>query len=284
MEFSRRWFITGCSSGLGREIAITALSAGHRVVATARNMNTIIPLQEQFGDEVLPLELDVTDQRQLENAVAQATTVLGGVDVLVNNAGYCYLSSVEEGRESAIRQIFDVNFFGPTALIQSFLPFMRAQRSGLIINISSGLGLVGAPTTGFYSATKFAIEGLTEALALEVVSHGIKVMLVEPGPIKTDFSGRSMQVEAVHIDDYREITAMGKNIMCQPRESDLADPVRCAHEIVRAAANESPPFRLPLGTYVVEPAENKWRNLVDGFGKFQNVATSVLLSAENKAV
>jgi NAD(P)-dependent dehydrogenase (short-subunit alcohol dehydrogenase family) len=170
-----RWLITGCSTGFGREIARAALEAGHTAVVTARRTEAVQDFVDEFGDRALAVALDVTDTDQIADAVSAAEQAFGGIDVLVNNAGHGYLSAVEEGEDAEVRKLFEVNYFGAVNMIKAVLPAMRARRSGHIVNISSMTGLVANPPNAYYSSTKFALEAVTEALATEVRSLGIKV-------------------------------------------------------------------------------------------------------------
>ena len=185
------WFITGCSTGLGRALAQAVLANGWNAVVTARNPQSIADVAADRAGSALALKLDVTDSGQIAEAVRQAEARFGGIDVLVNNAGYGYRGAVEEASDSEIRALFDTNFFGLVAMTQAVLPGMRARESGYIINISSVGGRMAAPGSGFYSATKFAVEGMSDALRKELKPLGIGVMVVEPSGFRTDFAGRS---------------------------------------------------------------------------------------------
>src|SRR6185436_27702 len=198
------WFITGCSTGLGRALAERVLQRGYRCVATARDVAQVQAIVAPYPKHGLALALDVTNQAQLEQAVAQAEATFGGIDVLVNNAGYGYNSGVEEGEESVVRAMFDTNFFALSAMIRRVLPGMRARGRGHIINLSSAAGLVGNPGSGYYCASKFAVEGLSESLSKEVATHGLRVTLIEPGPFRTDFQGRSIRIPSKPIAAYAE--------------------------------------------------------------------------------
>ena len=196
------WFITGCSSGFGRELAKVALARGWRVVVTARNPLDAEDIVAGCDGRALLLPLDVTDSVQVDAAVTEAIARFGRIDVLVNNAGIGYFAAIEEGEDAAIRRMFEINVFGLTRLTQAVLPIMRRQRSGHIVNFSSIGGLCAYPALGFYNATKFAVEGLSEALAKEAAPLGIKVLLVEPSGFRTDWAGRSAAESAREIADY----------------------------------------------------------------------------------
>ncbi|MBL8856152.1 MAG: SDR family NAD(P)-dependent oxidoreductase, partial [Planctomycetaceae bacterium] len=196
------WFITGCSTGFGRQIAKHVLELGYRVVVTSRDPGDVQDLKD-LGDALI-LKLDVTDRSQAEAAVQTAEEHYGGIDVLVNNAGIGYFAAVEESSETEVRKMFDVNVFGLSRMIHLVLPGMRKRRQGFIVNLSSIAGLRSFPALGYYNATKFAVEGLSESLWQEVEPLGIKVMLVEPSGFRTDWAGRSANETQHQIADYAD--------------------------------------------------------------------------------
>jgi NAD(P)-dependent dehydrogenase (short-subunit alcohol dehydrogenase family) len=200
-ETSPVWFITGCSTGFGRELAKLIIARGWRAVVTARDKSRIVDLAEGFEDRVLALDLDVTDAAQITAAADAAQARFGRVDVLVNNAGYGYQATIEEGEEAEIRMQFDANVFGLFAMTRAILPGMRERRRGHIINITSVAGIVGFPGSGYYAASKHAVEGWSDALAAEGKPLGIKVTCVEPGPFRTDWAGRSLKQTPNRIAD-----------------------------------------------------------------------------------
>jgi NAD(P)-dependent dehydrogenase (short-subunit alcohol dehydrogenase family) len=252
-----RWLITGCSTGIGREIALAALRAGHQVVVTARVVDTVQDLAEQFPGLALALTLDVTDRAGITAVVATATDMFGGIDVLVNNAGYGYLSAVEEGEDAEIRALFDTNFFGVVDMLQAVLPGMRAQGSGHIVNISSMTGLVANPPNAFYSSTKFALEGLTEALAKEVAAFGIKVTAIEPGAFRTDWAKRSMHESSAPLDAYAEDVGVRKDLIKQFADHLPGDPRKVAEAVLMVTGLDEPPLRLLLGHDVLKAVREK---------------------------
>ncbi len=201
------WFITGCSTGFGRDLAAAILGRGWRAVVTARDADRVRDLVAGHEENALALSLDVTDARQIAAAVKAAEDRFGAIDVLVNNAGYGYQASVEEGEDAEIRAVFEANVFGLAAMTRAVLPGMRSRRRGHIVNISSVAGFIGFPGSGYYAATKHAVEGLSDALAKEVAPLGIKILCVEPGPFRTDFSGRSLRQTPSRIPDYAETVA-----------------------------------------------------------------------------
>jgi NAD(P)-dependent dehydrogenase (short-subunit alcohol dehydrogenase family) len=207
------WFISGCSTGFGRELARLVLEQGGRAVVTARDKDRVADLAAIAPDKALALDLDVTDQDQVEAAVNAAEDRFGRIDVLVNNAGYGYQASVEEGVEERIRAQFDANVFGLFALTRAVLPIMRRQKSGHVINITSVGGLIGFAASGYYSATKHAVEGWSDSLKVEVEPLGIQVTCIEPGPFRTDWAGRSLEQTESNIADYADTVAKRKAII-----------------------------------------------------------------------
>jgi NAD(P)-dependent dehydrogenase (short-subunit alcohol dehydrogenase family) len=246
------WLITGCSTGFGRELAILLLKRGYRVVATARDKAKIDDIVASHEKSGLALKLDVDNQDQIDAAVKAAERRFGRIDVLVNNAGYGYLAAVEEGDDADVRAMFETNFFGLAAMTRAVLPIMRAQKSGAIVNISSMGGFIGFPGSGYYAATKFAVEGLSESLSKEVGPLGIKVIIVEPGPFRTDWAGRSLKTPKKPIDAYAE-SAIGRRRQIQSYSGNQpGDPVRASEAIITAVEQEHPPLRLPLGAFAYE--------------------------------
>lgn len=252
-----RWLITGCSTGIGREIARAALEAGHEVVVTARKVEAVEDFAADFGDRALALALDVTDKNQIAVAVAAAQAAYGGIDVLVNNAGYGYLSAVEEGEDAEIRALFDTNYFGVVDTLQAVLPGMRAQGSGQVITISSMTGLVANPPNAFYSSTKFALEALTEALSKEVAAFGIKVTAVEPGAFRTDWAKRSMHESSNPLEAYAEDVGVRKDLIRQFADHLPGDPRKVAEAVLMLTGLENPPLRLLLGNDVLTAVREK---------------------------
>ena len=252
-----RWLITGCSTGIGREIARAALEAGHRVVVTARRAEAVADLVGTFGDRAVAVALDVTDKAQIAAAVAAADDAFGGVDVLVNNAGYGYMSAVEEGDDAEVRKLFDTNYFAVVDTIKAVLPAMRARKSGHIVNISSMTGLVANPPNAYYSSTKFALEALTEALAQEVAPLGIKVTAIEPGAFRTDWARRSMQESGTPIGDYDEGVGTRKTLIKEFADHLPGDPRKVAEAVLTVTTLEEPPLRLLLGRDVLKAVRHK---------------------------
>jgi NAD(P)-dependent dehydrogenase (short-subunit alcohol dehydrogenase family) len=241
------WFITGCSTGLGRELAQQVLESGQRVVMTARDPASVAALQARFPEHARTLALDLTDAASIEAAAAAAQHAFGRIDVLVNNAGYGYVAAIEEGEDAEIRRQFETNVFGLFALTRLVLPGMRARRSGHVLNLSSLGGLMAFGATGYYHATKFAVEGFSEALAAEVAPLGIKVTIVEPSGFRTDWAGRSIIESKTVIDDYAQTAGARREATRAASGKQRGDPARAAKAMRTVVEMTSPPLRLLLG-------------------------------------
>lgn len=270
-----RWLITGCSTGIGREIARAALEAGHSVAVTARNVDAVADFADQFGDRALALPLDVTDRDQITSAVGSVEKTFGGIDVLVNNAGYGYMAAVEEGEDAEVRKLFDTNYFGVVDTLKAVLPAMRARRSGHVINISSMTGLVANPPNAYYSSTKFALEALTEALAKEVGPLGIKVTAIEPGAFRTDWAARSMQESSTPIGDYDDNVGARKTLIKQFADHLPGDPRKVAEAVLMVAGLDEPPLRLLLGRDVLAAVREKIADLTASIDHWESVTKNV---------
>lgn len=256
------WFITGCSTGFGREFARAALAHGFRVVATARNPKTLDSLISGHRDKAIALALDVTNAEQIKQAVSEAERAFGRIDVLVNNAGYGYMAAVEEGEEKDIRAQFETNFFGLAAMIRAVLPGMRARRHGTIVNIASVGGIVGFAGSGYYAATKFAVEGLSESLAQEVEPLGIHVVLVEPGPFRTDWAGRSLKQSPNFIKDYEKSAGARRREIAGYSGKQAGDPARAAEAVIKAVQSPKPPRHLVLGREGFDNVEHQLQSML----------------------
>lgn len=251
------WLITGCSTGFGRELAKLVLARGWRAVVTARDPSKVADIAEGHGDRALVLPLDVTQRAQIDDVVAKAMQKFGAIDALVNNAGYGYLAAIEEGEDEAVRAMFETNMFGLIDMTKAVLPIMREQRSGIIVNVSSLGGIRGAPAMGYYNGTKFAVEGISEALALEVRPLGIDVLIVEPGPFRTNWSSGSIKHSKTRIDAYDETAGERTRQVAARSGKQAGDPVRGAQAIIDAALSDKPPLRLLLGKFALEFARKK---------------------------
>ncbi len=268
------WFITGCSTGFGRDLAKIVLARGWRVVATARDAARLADLAEGGSDRALLLSLDVTDAGQVKQAVAEAEKRFGGIDVLVNNAGYGYQSSIEEGEDEEIRAQFEANVFGLFALTRAVLPGMRARRKGHILNISSVAGFVGFPGSGYYAASKHAVEGFTDALAAEVAPLGIKVIGVEPGPFRTYWAGRSLRATPSRIDDYAETVVARMKRTSGLSGVQAGDPVRAGEAMIKAVEAADTPRHLVLGAMGYETVTKKLAERLKQIGDWREVSLS----------
>lgn len=246
------WLITGCSTGLGRHLAQAVLAAGHRAVLTARDPGTLADLVEGHGDSALALALDVTDPAQVSAAVRAAEERFGGVDVLVNNAGYGYRAAVEEGADADVAQLFATNFFGAVAMTKAVLPGMRARRSGTVVNISSIGAQIAPAGSGYYAASKAALEALTASLLKEIAPLGLHAMVVEPGGFRTDFAGRSLQQAAQPIADYAETAGRRRKENDRAHGTQPGDPDRAAVALIAAVEAAEPPSLLLLGRDALE--------------------------------
>lgn len=239
---NKTWFITGASRGFGRIWAEAALKRGDKVTATARKLADVADLKERFGDAVLPLALDVTEPEQVQQVVQQAYEHFGRLDVLLNNAGFSLIATVEEASDDQIRDLFDANCFGMVRVIRAALPRLREQGSGHIIGVSSGLGIVSMPLIGFYCATKWAIEALHESLAREVKDFGIKVTLIEPGAYATDF-GKS----AKRTDGMTAYGPLRQRMFERISTMERGNPHATAEAVLKLVDTEEPPLRMMLG-------------------------------------
>ena len=268
----RVWFITGCSSGFGRELAVLALQRGDRVVATARQPDSLAALALENQERCLVLPLDVTNREQIRAAVAGAQERFGGIDVLVNNAGRGFMVSIEEAREEDVRAAFELNLFGLVALTQAVLPGMRQRGRGHVVNISSTGGLVGRAGSGFYAATKFAVEGLSEALAEEVEPYGIRVTVVEPSAFRTRFA---TALRLGSMAGYENTAGARSQQVAQGDGKQAGDPARAAQAIMMAVEAPQPPLHLVLGNAAVEVARTKFNSFLREIDTWEAVSRGV---------
>lgn len=252
------WFITGASRGFGLEITRQALDRGDRVVATARNPESITQALPGAGDRLLAIALDVTEEVQANTAVSSAVETFGSIDVLVNNAGRGLLGAVEESSDAEVRSIYDTNVFGMLNVTRAVLPVMRARRSGRILNVSSLGGFSSSAGFGIYCSTKFAVEGISEAMHAELAGLGIKVTVIEPGYFRTDFlDDRSLSTEATVIKDYAASAGAVRDVVPGLNHSQPGDPVKGAAAFLTLADAENPPVRAQLGSDCLKDLEAK---------------------------
>lgn len=263
------WLITGCSTGFGRELAKYVLSKGYKAAVAARNTDDVRDIVAGNENNAVAIKLDVTKKEEIKQAVEKTLQKFGRIDVLVNNAGIGYFGAIEESEDAAVRNMFDINVFGLANMIQETLPVMRAQKSGHIVNIASIGGLVGFPAVGFYNATKFAVDGLSESLAKETAPLGIKVTIVAPSGFRTDWAGRSANNSPVVIDDYATTAGKNKSDIRGYSGNQPGDPARAAQAIVKAVEAENPPMRLLLGAGALKGARIKLEQLKKDFDTWE---------------
>jgi NAD(P)-dependent dehydrogenase (short-subunit alcohol dehydrogenase family) len=269
----KTWFITGVSTGFGRALAETLISRGERVVGTLRNEEQ----RAQFAalsPNAFGYLLDVRDHDSVRRIVGQIEEEVGAIDVLVNNAGYGYEGSVEEATPEAIRAQFDVNLFGAVSVLQAVLPFMRKRRAGHILNVTSMGGLMTFPGVGVYNASKFALEGINEALASEVKQFGIKVTAIEPGAFRTDWAGRSMTRAGRTISDYAPLLEPITEARAARSGKQPGDPVRAALAMIKVVESEHPPVHLLLGTDAVKFVRQKISALTKEIDEWESLSLS----------
>ena len=273
------WFITGSGSGLGRELAVAALKAGDRVVATGRDPSELRALEKRDPDRVLVQKLDVTDVAEVEGSVAAAIDRFGRIDVLVNNAGFGLFGPLEELTDQELRREFDTNVFGAVNVIRAALPWMRSKRSGHIVQISSLEGVAPAVAgEAAYAGTKFAIEGICETLAKDVGHLGIGVTIVEPGPIRTDFAAGAIAKEPAN-HDYDESVGKALEWFADLAGKQPNDPRRVAEAIIAAVASPEPPLRLPLGEEAVQAIREKLEGQRADLDNWERLASSTAVPA-----
>jgi NAD(P)-dependent dehydrogenase (short-subunit alcohol dehydrogenase family) len=253
----RVWMITGTSQGFGRELVRAALDRGDRVVATSRDPQKVEAAFPESAEHLIAATMDLRDDKQIAGVIDAAVKRFGQIDVLINNAGHGLLGAVEEATETEIRNVFETNVFGLIRVTQAILPQMRKQRSGHIVNLSSIGGLIGIPGWGMYNATKFAVEGISEALSYELKPLGIGVTIVEPGPFRTDFLGGSLTFVESRIADYDDTAGKTRSYQKENDGAQAGDPVRGALAIVDAVTSEHPPLRLLLGAVALARATAK---------------------------
>ena len=273
-EDKKIWFITGSNSGFGRSLTEAVLAKGDKVVATTRHPEQIKDLVKQYPNKVKAVNLDITKANEINSAIDTALSTFGRVDVLVNNAGFGTLGAVEEIEDEQVRKQFEVNCFGTLNLTKALLPHFRNRGSGHILNVSSVGGFTSFPGTGIYSATKFAIEGYSEALAKEIAPLGIKLTLVEPGAFRTEFAGDSLATPNNQINDYEETAHKFVKMQSQSSGEQPGDPDKAAQAMIKVGESDNPPMRLVLG----EDALKATRQKIETFQKELNQWEDVTLS------
>lgn len=268
---SKVWLITGCSTGFGRELAKCVLESGNKAAVTARKIHDIKDIVDGNIENAIALKLDVTKEDEIKMAVAETLAKFGRIDVLVNNAGIGYFGAIEESEDAAVRKMFEINVFGLARMTQEVLPIMRNQKSGHIVNIASIGGLRSFPAVGFYNATKYAVDGLSEALAKETAHLGIKVTIVCPSGFRTDWAGRSAEDSPIKIDDYATTAGQNKSNIRGYSGNQPGDPVRAAKAIMKVVDTENPPLRLLLGVAALSGARAKLEELKKDFDAWEEI-------------
>ena len=266
------WFITGCSTGFGRYLAMEALAKGYKVVVAARNTSDVQDIVANYPQTALVVKLDVTIAEHIKDAVTATITKFGQIDVLVNNAGIGYFGAIEESEEAEVRRMFEINVFGLAHMTQAVLPIMRKQRSGHILSIASIGGLRSFPGVGFYNATKYAVDGLSESLSKELAPLGIKVTIVAPSGFRTDWAGRSANDSKIVIEDYATTAGKNKGDIRGYSGSQPGDPVRAAKAMIQVVEAENPPLRLLLGAAALKGARIKLEELKHDFDTWAEVS------------
>jgi NAD(P)-dependent dehydrogenase (short-subunit alcohol dehydrogenase family) len=269
---SKVWLITGCSTGFGRALSKAVIAKGDKVAVTARKVEDVKDIVEGNEANAISLTLDVTKQADIDAAVKATLQKFGRIDVLVNNAGIGYFGAVEESEDEQVRRMFDINVFGLGNMTKAVLPTMRAQKSGHVVNISSIGGLRSFPAVGYYNATKYAVDGLSEALAKEVAPLGIKVTIICPSGFRTDWAGRSADNSSIEIEDYATTAALNKDTIRSYSGNQPGDPAKAALAIVKAVESENPPLRLLLGEAAYKGAKAKLLELEKDFEEWKDTS------------
>jgi NAD(P)-dependent dehydrogenase (short-subunit alcohol dehydrogenase family) len=272
----KTWFITGSSRGFGTEIAKAALSSGDRVVASARKKAEVAAALGADSDQLLTLELDVTQPGHARSVVDAAVARFGTIDVLVNNAGYGHMGYFEETSDADVAAQFQTNFFGQLYVTRAVLPVMRKARRGHIFNLSSLAGVRGSEFVSLYCSSKFALEGFSEALAREVAHFGIRVTILEPGPFRTDFlAPRSLRISSAPIHDYDDRRAQVRSTFENRDGRQPGDPVKLASAIIRLANEEHPPLRFLGGSFACTTADAKLKDTRTEFDRWRDLSKSL---------
>jgi NAD(P)-dependent dehydrogenase (short-subunit alcohol dehydrogenase family) len=272
------WLITGISSGLGKALAQTVIKQGDFVIGTFRNQNQANNFNTRYKGEAFALVLDIAKPEQIDNAFPLIKQKFGRIDVLVNNAGFGFAGAIEETSTEEVRNVFEANFFGTLKLTQTFLPLLREQKGGHIIQISSLGGFKAFAGFGIYNASKFAVEGFSEALAQEIAPLGIKLTIVEPGPFRTDFAGTSFKQASITIDDYANTAGVFKEKMKQVNGKQEGDPEKGAKAIYDLTNLDKPPLRLPLGKIALLSLTSKLESVKADLDTCRHIAENAVFN------
>lgn len=270
-EKNKVWFITGASRGFGRIWAEGALQRGDQVAATARNVASIAGLKEKYGDNVLTLELDVTNAHQVKSAVAQAHAHFGRLDIVLNNAGYSLVGTIEEASADEVRAMYDTNIFGAVSVIQAALPLLRKQGYGHIVGVSSNLGHVTLPVIGYYSSSKWAFEAIHESLAMEVEPFNIKVTIIEPGAYATEFGSPESLKFAADLDIYTDFKAEFFDTL---KSMERGDPNATPEAVFKIVDAEHPPLRFFLGSHCLPSVRAAYAERLATWEKWESVSNA----------
>jgi len=268
---SKVWFITGASRGFGRVWADAALKRGDKVAATARKLASIADLKEKYGENVLTLELDVTNHEQVKSVVEQAHAHFGRLDIVLNNAGYSLVGMIEEAGADDVRALYETNIFGPLAVIKAALPLLRAQGGGHILGTSSGLGHVTMPVIGYYCSSKWAFEAIHESLATEVKDFGIKVTIIEPGAYATEFGSQDSLKFAPGMDIYENFKT---HFFGRLRDMKRGDPEATPQALFQIVDAENPPLRFNLGSHNLDWVRTAYTERLATWEEWQNISAS----------
>jgi short-subunit dehydrogenase len=272
----KTWFITGISSGLGQAIAAEAIAQGHFVVGTFRSASQTETFNTTHAGKGYAYVLDITSDAQIKEVVADFKKRFSQIDVLVNNAGFGFAGAVEEASMTEVREVFEANLFGTLALTQAFLPLFRQQKSGHILQISSHGGIKAFPGFGIYNASKFALEGFSEALAAEIAPLGIKLTIVQPGPFRTNFAGNSFNEAQNRIADYEPTAGAFRAKMQEVNGKQEGDPAKAAKAIIAITETQNPPLRLPLGKVPMITIAAKLTSVQQDLDNYRAIAESVV--------
>ncbi|MBC7922147.1 MAG: SDR family NAD(P)-dependent oxidoreductase [Ferruginibacter sp.] len=277
---SKIWFITGISSGLGKALAEAAVENGDFVIGTFRNPVQVEAFNEQYQNKAFALSMDVTQADEIQRAFRTVQEKFGRIDVLVNNAGFGFAGAVEEASVEEIRAVFEANFFGTLQTTQAILPIFRRQKSGHLVQISSHGGIKAVPGFGIYNASKFALEGFSEALAAEIAPLGIKLTIVEPGPFRTNFAGDSFRQAQRKIDDYHATAGVFRERIKQVDGKQEGDPAKAARAIIQVVGSANPPLRLPLGKIAIATIQSKLESVQKDLDDYRELAAKAVFGNE----
>jgi NAD(P)-dependent dehydrogenase (short-subunit alcohol dehydrogenase family) len=271
---SRVWFITGASTGFGRLLAEDLLHRGERVIATARDLPKVADLAKQYPDQARAFALDVTNPAQITSVAKQAIAAFGQVDVLVNNAGYGLNGAIEEVSEDEFEPMLQTNIYGVIRTTRAFLPHFRQRRSGHIVNFSSISGLIGSAGWGYYNASKFAVEGFSEALADELKPLGIRVTVIEPGPFRTDFLGRSGKLAKLELPDYAKTAGKAREYLKTQAGKQPGDPQKAVEAVINVVDSPNPPLHLILGNIALKRFRDKLSQWQKEIAAWESITTN----------